>query len=425
VEPVQHPSVTAGRKSVLICGSGIAGLTLGYWLAEHGFEPTLVERAPTLRTEGYMLDFWGLGYDVAERMGILATIRERGYLIESLRFVDSSGSTRSEVSASTIRRALGDRFVSIPRGELARIVFERARARTETLFDDTVASIQEDEGGLNVRLARGGERRFDLLIGADGLHSTIRALVLGTNPRWFRYLGYCAAAFMTSSYSRRDERAYVSYAAPRRQISRYALRDGKTAFLLVFTAPEPVSQHGGELDTDKRLLRSAFSRASWIEIPEILGHLQDANELYYDGVTQVELPAWSRGRTALLGDAAYCPSLLAGEGAGLAMAGAYLLAEELGRSRGDHRIAFPRYEKMFRPFIERKQRAARSFASSFAPRTALGLAVRDLAVNLINVPILGGWVTRRMFGDDFALPDDPSDRGRGTGSNREEISARV
>lgn len=422
---MQHRSLAPRRKSVLICGSGIAGPTLAYWLEEHGFEPTLVERAPALRTNGYMLDFWGLGFDVAERMGVLNTIREQGYLIDSLRFVDSSGSTRSEVSASTIRRALEDRFVSIPRGELAQIVFERARSRTETLFDDTVADVQEDEGGLNVRLTRGGERRFDLLVGADGMHSTIRALVLGTDHRWIRYLGYCAAAFTTSSYSRCDERAYVSYAAPGRQISRYALRDGKTAFLLVFAAPEPLAEHGGELETDKRLLENAFSRASWIEIPEILARLQETSELYYDGVTQVELPSWSRGRTALLGDAAYCPSLLAGEGAALAMAGAYLLAGELGRAQGDHRVAFPRYEQLFRPFIERKQRAARSFASSFAPRTAVGLRLRDLAVNLINVPILGGWVTRRMFADDFHLPEDPSDRALGAGSGHQELSARV
>ena len=127
----------------------------------------------------------------------------------------------------------------------------------------------------------------------------------------------------------------------------------------------------------------------------------------------------------MLGDAAYCPSLLAGEGAALAMAGAYLLAGELGRAQGDHRVAFPRYEQLFRPFIERKQRAARSFASSFAPRTAVGLRLRDLAVNLINVPILGGWVTRRMFADDFHLPEDPSDRALGAGSGHQELSARV
>lgn len=402
---MQRPSPVGRGRSVLICGAGIAGPTLAYWLAEGGFQPTLVERASELRASGYMLDFWGVGFEVAERMGVLPEVRERGYLIDSVRFVDSSGSTRSELHGSTIRRALGDRFVSIPRGELARIVFEAARTRAEVLFDDSVSAVEEDEAGLDVRLERGGERRFDLLVGADGLHSALRSLVLGSDPRWLRYLGYCAASFATSGYRSRDERAYVSYAAPGRQISRYALRDGSTAFLFVFRAPEPISAHGGKLETDKRILRSEFSRCPWIEVPEILARLEETKDLYYDGVTQLWLPEWSRGRTVFVGDAAFCPSLLAGEGAGLAMAGAYVLAGELGRAGGDHHAAFARYERTLRPFVERKQRAARAFASSFAPGTRLGLRVRDLAVHLINTPLLGRWLTRRMFADGLALPE--------------------
>jgi 2-polyprenyl-6-methoxyphenol hydroxylase-like FAD-dependent oxidoreductase len=425
VRATQHQSVSSRAQSVLICGSGVAGPTLAYWLAEGGFEPTLIERAPELRTGGYMLDFWGLGFDIAERMGLLPSIRERGYLIDSLRFVDASGITRSKIEASTIRRALGNRFVSIPRGELAQILFERARSRCETVFGDTVAGVDEDAGGLNVRFERGGTRHFDLLVGADGLHSTVRSLVLGTDHRWIQYLGYGAASFVTSNYSRRDERAYVSYGVPGRQISRYSLRGERTAFLLVFSAPEPIALHAGELETDKRLLRSAFGRDPWVEMPEILSRLGEAQELYYDAVSQIRLAAWSQGRTVLVGDAAYCPSLLAGEGAGLAMAGAYVLAGELRQARGDHREAFIRYERRFRPFIELKQKAARAFASSFAPRTALGLRVRDLAVNLLNVPRLGSWMTRRLFADDFRLPDYSDGRWQKDTRGHQDTSARA
>ena len=419
--------MSSNARSVLICGSGVAGPTLAYWLAENGFEPTLLERAPELRTGGYMLDFWGLGFDVAERMGLLHTIRERGYLIDTLRFVDSSGVTRSKVEASTIRRALRNRFLSIPRGELAQALFERARSRCETIFGDTVAAVDEDAGGLNVRFGRGGERRFDVLVGADGLHSTVRSVVLGTDHRWIQYLGYGAASFVTPSYPRRDERDYVSYGVPGRQISRYSLSGGRTAFLLVFSAPEPIALHSGELETDKRLLRNAFRCDPWIEVPEILDRLGEVHELYYDAVSQVRLPSWSRGRTVFVGDAAYCPSLLAGEGAGLAMAGAYLLAGELGRARSDHREAFLRYERTFRPFIERKQRAARACASAFAPRTAFGLTVRDLAINLMNAPIVGSWMARRFFADHFSLPEysgGPSE-GEGGVPGHQKISARA
>jgi 2-polyprenyl-6-methoxyphenol hydroxylase-like FAD-dependent oxidoreductase len=402
---VQHSSVATRARSVLICGSGIAGPTLAYWLAEAGFEPTLVEHAPELRTSGYMLDFWGLGFDVAEKMGLLPGIRERGYLIDRLRFVSASGSTRSELQTSNIRRALGNRFINIPRGELARLIFDRARSRAETLFGETITAVRDDGGSVSLRLEHGGDRRFDLVVGADGLHSRVRSLVWGTNPHWTQYLGYSAASFVTTDYSRQEEGTYVSYGAPGRQISRYSLRGGRTAFLLGFAAPEPMSLHSGELETDKRLLRSAFARDRWIEIPEILERLEETRELYYDAVSQIRLPSWSRGRTALLGDAAYSPSLLAGEGAGLAMAGAYVLAGELSRAGGDHRAAFSRYEQTFRPFIERKQRRARSFASSFAPKTPVGLTLRDIAVKLLNVPRLGTWTSRRLFADDFELPD--------------------
>ena len=408
--PEQTKRNARGAKTILICGAGIAGPTLAYWLAEYGFEPTLLERAPRLRTGGYMLDFWGLGFDVAERMRLVPVLRERGYAIDSVRFVDAEGGIRSELRASAIRRALGERFLSIPRGELARAVYEQVEARVETIFDDTVLSVHDDGGGVDVGFERGRPRRFDLLVGTDGLHSAVRRLVMGTDQRWLRYLGYCAASFVTSRYSRRDEGTYVSYGAPGRQISRYALTGDRSAFLLVFTAPETMGFHAGEIETDKRLLRHTFGRDSWVEVPEILTRLEECTDLYFDAVSQLQLRAWSAGRTVLIGDAAYCPSLLAGEGAALAMAGAYLLARELDRAAGDHAAAFVRYEGLYRPFIERKQRAARAFASSFAPKTNFGLAVRDAAVHLMKLPLIGTWMARRMFADDFTLPE-PAARG--------------
>ena len=201
----------------------------------------------------------------------------------------------------------------------------------------------------------------------------------------------------------------MSYAAPGYQISRYALRDDRTAFLLVFARTNQCST-GYDQDAQKRLLCQTFSRDPWIEWPEIESRLKACDDLYFDAVSQVVLPSWFRQRTVLVGDAAYCPSLLAGEGAAFAMAGAYILAVELERAGGDHASAFARYERSFMPFIERKQRAARNFAGAFAPQTRLGLFVRDQVLRLTSIPGLGGILLRRFFGDEFALPDSGASR---------------
>jgi 2-polyprenyl-6-methoxyphenol hydroxylase-like FAD-dependent oxidoreductase len=197
----------------------------------------------------------------------------------------------------------------------------------------------------------------------------------------------------------------VSYGAPGRQISRYALRDNRSAFLFVFSRDRPFPNHPHERAA-KQIVREVFSSDRWIEIPEILERMNACGEFYFDSVSQIWMPAWSHGRTVLVGDAAYCPSLLAGEGAALAMAGAYVLAGELHRANGDYKQAFKAYEKQLRAFIESKQHSAERFAASFAPATRFGLSVRDLVLRAAGLYLpLGKWLIRKMVGDQFALPD--------------------
>ncbi|HEU0273452.1 MAG TPA: hypothetical protein VFQ83_02870, partial [Candidatus Udaeobacter sp.] len=197
---------------------------------------------------------------------------------------------------------------------------------------------------------------------------------------------------------------YTSYAEPGRQISRYALRENRTAFLLVFAQEEPLAE-GCSQKTASAILQEKFAGAHWSEVDEILKRLEACNDLYFDSVSQIHMPAWSKGRIALVGDAAYCPSLLAGEGAGFALAGAYLLAGELERAAGDHVVAYRAYEQRFRGFIERKQQSAAEFASSFTPKTRLGLFVRDLVLKLTAFSPVNDWLMRRFVTDQFELPN--------------------
>jgi 2-polyprenyl-6-methoxyphenol hydroxylase-like FAD-dependent oxidoreductase len=394
------------RKSVLISGAGIAGPTLAYWLLHWGFEPVLIERTAQFREGGYMIDFWGVGFDVAERMNLIPRLRDVGYLIDRVKFVDERGCTKSGFDAKILRHTLGNRFLSLPRGELARAIFDTVADKMEAVFRDGITAIHEDPDGVDVQFEHSPARRFDLIAGCDGLHSAVREIVWGADQQFEKYLGYYCASFITANYPHREERTYISYAAPGRSISRYALRGGRTAFLFIF-AREQLLKEDPELTGAKAMLRERFEHDRWIEGPEILQRLEMCNDLYFDSVSQIRMPTWSRGRIALVGDAAYCPSLLAGEGAGFALAGAYLLAGELQRANGDYMMAYRAYEQRFRAFIERKQRSAQEFATSFTPKTRLRLFVRDLVLRLTALPLVSNSLMRRFVTDRFKLPNYP------------------
>lgn len=391
------------KKTALISGAGIAGPTLAYWLLRRGFEPLLVERAPKFRSGGYVVDFWGIGFDVAEQMELIPTLREVGYVNDRIVFVRQDGSRRSTFGGDALRRTLGDRFLSIQRGDLARAIYQTIEHETKTVFGDEIVGMTPHSDGVEVRFKRSAACSFDVVIGADGLHSAVRREMFGCE-RGERYLGYYVSTFVTDGYSRRDEHTYLSYAAPGRQISRFALRGNRTGFLFVFARPDKDTGFARDMASQKRTLIETFSNEPWVEWPQIKSHLEACDDLYFDAVSQIELPAWSRGRVALVGDAAYCPSLLAGEGSAFAMAGAYLLAGELQRAGGDYARAFAAYEQAFRPFVERKQRSARAFASSFTPSTALGLFVRDGVLRLGAIRVVADSLLRRFVVDRFELP---------------------
>ena len=354
-----------------------------------------------------MIDFWGVGFDVAERMNLIPRLRDVGYFIDRLKFVDERGRTRSEFDAATLRRTLGNRFFSLPRGDLARAIFDTVADKMETVFDDRIIGYSRGPGRCRSSIRTQSRASIRLLAaGCDGLHSAVRHIVWGQEKEFEKYLGYYCASFLTANFPHREEQTYTSYAEPGRQISHYALRGDRTAFLLIFAREQPLAQDP-DLASAKAILRDTFKQDRWIEVPEILQRLETCDDLYFDSVSQIRMPAWSKGRVTLIGDAAYCPSLLAGEGAGFALAGAYLLAGELQRANGDHVLAYRTYEQRFRPFIERKQRSAVQFAGGLTPKTRLGLIVRDLVLRLTAFSPINDWLMRRFVTDQFELPDYP------------------
>lgn len=391
------------RLRIAINGAGVAGPTLAYWLHRAGHEPILVEKAPQRRSGGYVVDFWGLGYTVAERMGILQELRDAGYAARDVRLVNEEGRCVGGLSAGFICGLAQGRYTSLPRADLARAIHGAIDGRVEWVFGDRMISIEERERGVRVGFARGPAREVDLVIGADGMHSAVRNLVFGPERRFAKELGYRAAAFEAEGYEPRDEDAYISYTAPSRRVARFALRGGRTMFLFVFsdaliTGPEPLTA-----DERKAVVRRVYSDAGW-ECRGILRTMDRVDDVYLDHVSQIRMERWSKGRVMLIGDAASAVSLLSGEGAGLAMAQAYALAGEIQRADGDHREAFRRTEQRLRPLVESKQKSTESFAAAYAPKTALGIWMRNRATRLLANPLAAKLAIGRDLHNAFDLP---------------------
>jgi 2-polyprenyl-6-methoxyphenol hydroxylase-like FAD-dependent oxidoreductase len=386
---------------ICISGAGIAGPALAHWLLRHGHEPTLVEIAPRFRDGGYIIDFWGKGFDLAERMGILPRVLDAGYRVREVRIVDEHGHRAGGFRTDSMVKTLGDRFVSLPRGELARIIHDTVSSHVETLFDDSITGLADSAEQVRVEFSRTPPRAFDLVIGADGLHSRVRRLAFPADSIKQEYLGYHVAAFEVTGYRPRDELTYVSFARPGRQIARFAMRDDRTVFLLIFAAPEPIETR--DEAAQRAVLQETFGGLGW-ECDAILSAMERADSVYFDRVSQVHVRRWSRGRVALLGDAAHCPSLLAGEGCALAIIDAYILAGELARAPRDHAQAFAAYENRLRAFIEDKQRSARRFAGQFAPRTEFGIRLRNLATRAMALPGVTELFMGRALRDRIELP---------------------
>ena len=387
---------------VLISGAGIAGPTLAYWLLQYGMQPTLIERAPQLRTGGYVVDFWGCGYDVADRMGLLSEINKKGYKVREVRVVNAQGESVSSFPASAFDRATHGRFISLPRSELSAAIFATIDGKVETIFGDSITALQEFDNGVRVRFERGPEREFDLVVGADGLHSNVRELAFGPESQYEQYLGCKVAAFSVEGYQPRDELVYVMYTEVGQQVARFAMRDDRTLFLFTFSDENP---GGDDSHAQKDLLRKRFASSEW-ETARILETLDRSTDFYFDRISQIRMEGqhWSHGRIVLLGDAAFCVSLMAGEGSSLAMTAAYILAGELHRANGDYATAFARYQQLFAPFVEEKQKVALRFAGWFAPPSHLAIFLRNQGMKLLKFPTLAGLLVGRELVDHITLP---------------------
>jgi 2-polyprenyl-6-methoxyphenol hydroxylase-like FAD-dependent oxidoreductase len=380
---------------VVICGAGIAGLALANRLSALDIEVVLLERAAGPREQGYMIDFFGPGRDALEAMGLLPAAEEASYRIDEASLVDEHGRRRAGVRPATF--ASGP-LLEIMRPDLERVLREHLPPHVGPRFGTGPVRVAERGDGVRVALDGGEVLDADLLVGADGIHSTVRRLVFGDEARFIRYLGFHTAAFLFDApdiHAMVRDRACLTDSVGR-QMGFYGLRDGRVVAFGVHRSTDPA------LPRDARAaVRSAYGELGWV-VPAALDRCPPPAEMYYDVVAQVELPRWSRGRVVLLGDAGYAVSLLAGQGASLGVAGAYVLADQLARARTVD-AALAGYERLWRPVAEEKQRSGRAGARWFLPATRGQLRIRRAALHLAGLPVLDRIVAAIVAGKSTAL----------------------
>ncbi|MFB9927236.1 FAD-dependent monooxygenase [Amycolatopsis halotolerans] len=351
----------SGTK-VLVAGASIAGPALAHWLRRRGAEVTVVERAPELRPGGQAVDARGVAKEVIARMGLDAAVRAACTDTAGAHTVDADGKVLETFRADDDG---GDGFIAdieILRGDLSQVLYDDTRDGVEYLFGDRIAEIAQDAGGVDVVFAGGDRRRFDLVVGADGLHSSLRSMVFGPHERYLRHLGHVLAFYSVPNEFGLD-RWLLEYQESGRTALLRPIRDATRAMAMFYFAAPDFDVDYRDVAAQKVLLRERMAGLGW-RTPDILAHLDDTPDFYLDQVAQVVMDRWSNGRVGLLGDAAFSSSPMSGQGTGLALVGAYLLAGDLAEAGWDADAGFSRYEARMRSFVEANQEIGRLNARS-------------------------------------------------------------
>ncbi|GAU66469.1 putative monooxygenase [Streptomyces sp. NBRC 110611] len=344
-------------QAVLISGGGIAGPVLAYWLHRHGFAPTVVERAPGPRPGGQAVDIRGVALDVIERMGLLEPAQHVRTRMRGMSVLAPDGheiERSTETAWSSGRLDTDD--IELLREDLVRMVYDHTLADVEYLFGNSITALDENENGVHVDFAHGASRTFDLVIGADGLRSTVRRLVFGPEDHFAHHLGSYLSVFSADNFLSLDH-------------WQLWLRDGDAGFCIMpvrdntelriafgFESP-PLAGHLRDTGALRQHVAGRLAALTW-EGARLAEAARNAPDFYCDAMAQIRMDRWSLGRVALLGDAGWCPSPLSGQGTSLALVGAHVLADCLARAHGDHHAAYARYEHRMRPFVTLNQSLA-------------------------------------------------------------------
>ncbi|GGM26811.1 FAD-dependent monooxygenase [Promicromonospora citrea] len=376
---------TTGR-TVLVAGASLAGPTLAYWLHRYGFDVTVVEKAHAPRGGGYPIDVRGTAVDVVRRMGILPRLRTAHIDTGRFTFLDADGAEVAALHPYAVAGSTEGQDLEVARGDLTAALYTTVRDDVEFLFDDSVAVLDQHEHGVDVTFRSGRQRTFDVVVGADGMHSGTRKALFGPEEQFHRYLGYGFAVFtMPNIFGLTRE--LLMWNTPGRAAALYATGDADDDLhaFLNFSQPEQPVHVLRDPDAQRDLVARTYADAGW-EVGSIVKAMHQADDLFFDTAGQIRMPRWSSGRVALVGDAAYAPSFLTGQGSSLALVGSYMLARSLATHR-DHAEAFAAYERDTRDFVTRNQALVDTGGARLFPTTAEALERRNTMLrDLVALP---------------------------------------
>ena len=386
------------NKKILISGAGVGGLTLAYFLQKSGFQPIIIEKSASLRDGGYMIDFFSSGISVSEKMGIIDQLKEKNHHSNIIIQQNENGKKQFILNMSGFRESVKGKLFNFLRTDLVDVLYKKVKDNVEIRFSTSIQNIVQDADKVTISFEDGKQETFDLLVGADGLRSNVRAKVYAPEKIEELYLGSYVCGLEHNVPINVNKGEVISMLCPKKQIMTYATGKGISNSLFVFKSPKLKLLTAKE---EVEVLNKEFAGFA-SPVPEIINEAFKTDKLFFDEVTQIRIhDKWHKNRVVLIGDAAFCITLLSGQGSSMAMTAAYVLSEQLEKHRDDYETAFAEYEKSLRPMIEKMQKKAVNNSATFVPTSRFTLWIRNIFSPLIFKKIFSGLLIKQLGADNY------------------------